>query len=114
MNLLKIIMVKVMNTNKITVIFSTIIIILIISIPTIYKVIKNHNNSLYQVVEDKIIEAAEKCYYEEKCLTDTILLKDLYELKYLEKINNPITKEYYNEESYVKRENNKFSFIAKE
>ena len=112
MNLLKIIMVKVMNTNKITLIFSTIIILLIISIPTIYKVVKVHNNNKYQVVEDKIIEAAKKCYYEEKCIENKIYLKDLYKFNYLEKISNPISKEYYNELSYVLRENNNFEFIV--
>lgn len=111
MNLLEIIMVMAMNTNKITIIFSVIAIFLIISIPTIYKVVKNHNNDLYKASENKIIEAAKKCYYEEICLDEKILLKDLYNLEYLDKISNPITKEYYNENSYVLRNNNTFEFI---
>lgn len=103
-----------MNTNKITVIGSIAIIILIISIPTVYKVIKTHNEILIEVVEEKIISAAKKCYFEEKCLNDKIYLKDLYELKYLEKVNNPITKEYYNENSYIIKENDNFIFKANE
>lgn len=99
-----------MNTNKITVIGSIIIILVIISIPTVYKVVKTHQENLYQVVEEKIIEGAKKCFYEEKCSEEKITLKMLYDLNYLEKISDPITKEYYNEESYVERKNTKFSF----
>ena len=101
-----------MTTNKMTVMGSVIIILLIISIPTIYKLVENHNNDLYKVVEEKIIGAAKKCYYEDKCTNNTITLKELYDLEYLENISNPITKEYYNEESYVEVES--FKFIVKE
>ena len=101
-----------MNTNKITIIGSVLAIVLIICIPTIYKVLKNHNDTLYRVVEDKIIGAAKKCYYEEQCLTKKIYLKDLYALEYLEEIIDPITKEYYNIDSYVIRENINFAFVV--
>lgn len=101
-----------MNINKINIIGSIIVILLLISVPTIYKVIKNHNNNLYQVVEGKIIGAAKRCYYEEKCDQNDISLKDLYELGYLEKISDPISKEYYDEKSYVKIKDNKFNFIV--
>lgn len=103
-----------MNTNKITIIGSIIAILLIILIPTVYKVIKIHHNNLYQVVEEKVINSAKKCFYEEKCLNEKIYLKELYELSYLEKVSNPITKEYYNEESYVEKNNNVFKFIVVE
>jgi len=103
-----------MNTNKITIIVTIIAILLILGIPTVYKVVNNHQNKLYQVVEQKIINSAKKCYYEEKCKEKKILLKTLYELNYLDKVSNPITKEYYNEESYVEFKNNKFKFIVKE
>ena len=101
-----------MNTNKITVIGSVIAILLIISIPTIFKVVKNHQDNLYQALEEKVINAAKKCYYEEKCIDTNITLKELYELNYLDKINNPISKEYYNEKSYVEYKDNKFKFIV--
>lgn len=103
-----------MNINKITIIGSIVAILLIISIPTIYKVVKNHQNNLISVVEDKIITAAKQCYFEEKCNDDVIYLKDLYNLNYLEKISNPITKEYYNENSYILKENNNYKFIVLE
>lgn len=100
-----------MNTNKTIVIGSIIIILLIIGIPTTYKVIKNHQNNLLKSTESKIVEAAKKCYFEEKCTEEKIYLKDLYTLEYLEKISNPITKEYYNEDSYVERKENIFKFV---
>ena len=91
---------------------SIIIIILIIAIPTTYKVIKNHNQNLYKVVEDKIVEKAKKCYYDKKCLEDKITLKELYKNKYLDKVSDPISKEYYNENSYVEIKNNKYKFVV--
>jgi len=103
-----------MNINKITIKGSVIVILIIILIPTIYKVVNNHQNNLYQVVEEKIINGAKKCFYEEKCMNENITLKELYDLNYLEPISNPVTKEYYNEESYIKRKGNKFTFIPVE
>ncbi len=102
-----------MNTNKITTIFCIIIIILLITIPTTYKVIKNHQNNLKRSTESKIIEAAKKCYYEDKCEGDKIFLKDLYNFDYLGKISNPLTKEYYSEDSYVEIKDNSFVFNEK-
>lgn len=100
-----------MTTNKITIIGSIIVIILIIFIPTTYQVVKKYQNNLYKVTNEKIIEAAKKCYFDDVCLEDVITLKFLYENNYLEKVSNPISKEYYNELSYVKRVDNKFSFV---
>lgn len=103
-----------MNTNKITIIFSIIAILLIISIPTIYNVITNHHNNLYRVVEEKIINSAKKCYYEEKCTNQKITLKELYEFNYLDKVSDPITKEYYADDSYIERKENIFTFYPLE
>ena len=107
-------MVITMNTNKIVVISSIVVIILIIGIPTTYKVIKTHNQTLYKVVEDKIVEKAKECYYDKKCLNEKITLKELYENNYLDKISDPISKEYYNEDSYVERKDNKYRFVVVE
>ncbi len=114
MNLLKIIMVIIMNTNKITIISSVIIIILILAIPTTYKVIKIHNQNLYKVVEDKIIEKAKECYYDKKCVNEKITLEELYEYKYLDIVSDPITKEEYNKLSYVEKKDDKYKFVVVE
>lgn len=106
-------MVKVMNTNKVSIISTIIAITLIIGIPTIYKVVNNHFDSLNKVVEKQVIEKAKSCFYNGICLNEKILLKELYDLG-LEKVSNPRTKEYYNENSYVLRENIEFKFIVVE
>ena len=100
-----------MNTNKITIKMTIVIILLIIFIPTICKVIDNHYNNLYKVVNQKVIEAAKKCYYEEKCLNNKITLKELYDLEYLDIVSDPVSKENYNVEYYVEISNNEFKFI---
>mgnify|MGYP000117505429 FL=1 len=102
-----------MNTNKVTFIASITVITLLLVVPTIYKVSKNHNDNLTKVAEDKIIASAKKCYYEGKCSDNKIYLKELYDKKYLDKISNPITKEYYNENSYIEIKNDEFKFIQK-
>ena len=107
-----------MNTNKITVIGSIIVIILIITIPTIYKVVSMHHDNLYRVVEDKIIEKAKKCRNDGICLNDKITLvsedSKTYEFQYIEKMSDPVTKEYYNENSYITIDNEQYKFVSVE
>ena len=105
-------MVKIMTPNKLTIMGSIIVIILIIFIPTTYRVIKDHQDNLYKVVDDKIIEAAKNCFFADICKESKITLKMLYENNFLEKVSDPISKEYYNELSYVKRTGNEFSFVV--
>ena len=103
-----------MNISKLSIISCIVAIMLIVSIPTVYKVIKNHQKHLVQASESKVIDAAKKCYYEEKCTNDVITLQELFDLNYLtENVSNPISKEVYNMESYVKVEDNNFSFFEK-
>lgn len=98
-----------MNKNKVIICTTIIALILIIGCPTIYKVIKNHNNKLYTITEKRIIEAAKKCWNENKCTNDEITLKELYDNKYLEREADPVTKKYYSENS--KLEKNKEGII---
>lgn len=100
-----------MNRNKVIIYMTIISILLIISIPTIYNIIKKHNDRLTLVTEKRITEAAKDCYLKDLCRDKKITLKELYNNKYLEKESNPITKEYYNENSYVLVENNKYTFV---
>ncbi len=99
--------------NKRIICITIVFILLLISIPTTYKVIKNHHNNLYKAVNEKIIESAKRCYYDEVCTDSTVTLEFLYENKYLNsKMNDPVTKEYYNESSYVKKDNNNYEFVV--
>ena len=76
----------------------------------IEKVIKKHNDKLILVKEKYIIEMAEKCINEYKCKSDKVTLKELEEFDYIKKEVNPVTKEYYNEKSFVTYENNEYVF----
>ena len=100
-----------MSRKKIIIYLTICGIIIITLIPTTYLIVKNHNNKLRDVTYKRITEAAKKCYLKEDCTEDKITLKELYDKKYLKKESNPITKEYYNEESYVKVSNKEYKFI---
>ena len=99
-----------MNRNKVIINITIVAIILIILIPTVYNIIKTHNDRLIKVTEKRIEEAAKDCYLKDICKDNKITLKVLYDNKYLEKESNPITKEYYNEESYVLVKNDTYTF----
>ena len=97
-----------MNRNKIIINTTIISIVIIVLIPTLYTIIKRHNDRLIEVSTKRITEAAKKCYEDEKCKNEKITLKELYDNKYLKKESNPITKEYYNEESFVTKKDNNY------
>lgn len=100
----------IMNDKKI---FSITIFIIVIPIlcVTLNGVYKNHQEKLILVSNKRIIEAAQKCYLEQKCLDEKITLEKLYEEKYLEEESNPITKEIYNYSSYVQLNDSLFEFF---
>lgn len=99
-----------MHKNKIIIYGTILIIILLISIPSTIKTVKKHNDRLESVVEKKIIETAQNCYYNDSCVNETITLAELYEKMNLEEMTNPITKQIYNENSYVDVKDN-FKFV---
>ena len=100
-----------MNRNKFIINATIIAIVLIILIPTVYTIIKKHNDRLLTVSHKRIQEAARDCYLDGICLEEKIILQQLYDNNYLEKESNPLTKEYYNENSYVLKNKNKYKFI---
>ena len=87
------------------------IVILLISSFTTYKVVKKHQYHLMEVTKKRIIEASTKCINQKKCDKYPITLETLYKLKYLEKEVNPVTKEYYNQKSYVEKKKNNLNFV---
>ena len=100
--------------NKKIVLITIVLVLLIIGIPTVYKVINKHYENVYKSIEGKIIYSAKKCVFDGKCSKDKITLKELYEFNYLEEVADPKTKEVYNNESYVEINNNTYKFIIKE
>lgn len=93
--------------NRIIVFITIIIIVLVIGIPTVINVKKDHEDKLLKVTEYKISEMAKKCFLDEKCEGNQTTLQQLYDLNYLNKQVNPISKKYYNSSSIIKYENKK-------
>lgn len=99
-----------MNRRIIT--FTVFIILALLIIPTVYKIYENHKEHLILVVEKEFLYQAKLCYYEDAC-SNQVTLKDLYQKEYLkEKLTNPISKEYYREDSYVNIETNEIRLIS--
>lgn len=100
-----------MKKNKI-ITYTFFIILGMIVVPTIYKIYTNHNNNLIKVVEEEFKYQAKKCYKESIC-NSKVLLKDLYDNKYIEeKLTNPLNKKYYEEDSYVDLNTNEIKLIS--
>lgn len=83
-----------------------------IIVPSVISVTSAHEESLYLVTEKRIIEAATLCIKEEYCSGDIIYLKELYEYDYLSDEYDPVTKEYYSEESYVIYNEDEAKFVS--
>lgn len=95
-------------------IYTTILLlILLIAVPSTYKVFHTHNERMRMNTIKKIEEAAEDCYYNDSCIEEKITLAEIYEKTGLQTMSNPITKKVYNEASYVDVQNN-FKFIEVE
>ncbi len=93
---------RVMNINKLSFNILLIAVFLILCVPTIYKVVKHHQESSYVVSEKLAIEKAKECYYKKDCALTKVTLKELYDKKYItEKLVDPKTKEEYSDQSYV-------------
>lgn len=102
-----------MSKNKLWIYSTCLILLLLIGIPSTYKVITKHNERMLKNTTQKIIEAAKNCYYNSSCVDTEITLKELYEKTGLSEMYNPVTKKIYNEKSYVNVKDN-FKFIEVE
>ena len=72
-------------------------ILLLIIVVSAYKAHQMHQERLYRVVHAEIKETARICYLMGDC-EGPITLSVLYELTDLERIIDPVTKEYMNED----------------
>lgn len=91
--------------NKVSIIILSIVFIILI-ISTIYKLNKNHEKKLYNVLYSKIEYVSYKCYLEEKC-DNNFKLKDLYDKEYLDIQYDPISKEELDENIKINIKDNK-------
>lgn len=99
-----------MTKNKTIIYITLIILISIIVIASFLKVGKIHDERMLEVTTKKIVDSAKKCYYNNSCINDKITLQELYEKMGLQVQTNPITKQVYNENSYVLVSEN-FKFV---
>ena len=97
--------------NKICITITIIIILSLVVGLTTYKVLDEHNAKLLLVEEKYLIETAKRCVNEDKCTGDKITLQTLYDLNYLDKQADPVTKEYYNSESYIEKKDTNYTFV---
>ena len=98
--------------NKIFITLTLFIIVVAVLGLTAYKVVNDHNEKLLLVKSEYIIEKAKNCLNGEKCTGTKVTLKTLYDLGYLETQVNPVTKEYYNPESYITVDGTNYSFVT--
>lgn|SRR5574344_2879939 len=89
-----------------------IIIILLIIVPSCMYVISSHNDSLWLVVNKEVVEAANKCKNENKCLDNSVTLKYLIDNNYIDKVYDPVTKEIISDNSYVDFSTNEFKVVS--
>ena len=88
--------------NKKIVILTIFIIMGMIIVPTVYKIFDQNGKDKIKVVEQEFLYQAKKCYNKGEC-NKIIYLKDLYEKEYItDKLISPITKKYYEDNSYIK------------
>ncbi len=90
-----------METNKKISILLTIVIILLIIVPTMIKVNNNHLAKLLKVETLKIKESAFTCYLKKDCKNNQIFITELIEKKYLIRGIDPRTDEYFSDNVYV-------------
>lgn len=104
---------KITIKNSIKYTISILMALAIILVPTIYKVLKHHNDNLKYVVDSLISEEAEKCFIEKKCQNDETTLQELYQYHYLEKVSDPVTKRLYSPDSKIAYKDNKIELHLK-
>ena len=92
---------KKLEKNDILTYIAFFCLIAVITIPTVITVNREHQKRILHVTITRIKESAERCFNREECEGDRVTLRELYKKNFLEPVSNPITMEYYNENSYV-------------
>ena len=96
--------------NRTIILITVLTIIISICMATVWKVNKRHEEREVLVVEKRIIEGAIDCFNKDDCEGDKVTLDTLIKKGYAKKEINPLTKTYYNLESYVIK-NEDYEFI---
>lgn len=98
---------KINNINIILII----IIVLLIIVPAAIFILNSHYDSMYLVIEKKVIEASQNCYNDSNCENKIITLKELIDKHYIDKIYDPKSKELINLDSYIDLDKNEFIIL---
>ena len=94
-----------MEKNKIKY-FIPIIIIAVLLFITAYKITKNREEKLYDVLYGKIEYAAKTCYLDKEC-EGKIVLQDLYDKNYIDIQYDPVTKEILDNKKSIELKDDK-------
>ena len=95
-----------MNKNKTIILFTVLVAILFITVPTIWNIYQNHSNRLYEVATKKILESAENCFYDDVCKGNQITIGALKKNGYLTSdVVNPKTRTYFDDSLTLIHEN---------
>lgn len=105
--------VRTMNINKLLILITLIAIVTVIGVESYTKINNHHYQLLNKVINKEIKYQALLCYRKKECKDNVILLKELYERKYLTTIVDPQTEKVYNENSYVTIDNNQVTITLK-
>ena len=96
--------------NRTIILITVLTIIISICMATVWKVNKRHEEREILVVEKRIIEGATECFNKGECEGNKVTLNALINKGYAKKEINPITKTYYNLDSYVIK-NEEYEFV---
>ena len=91
------------RTNKYIIIYLSLLIVLVGF--TVYKLIINHEEKLYEVLYSEIEYKSKRCYLEKKC-NNKLTLNDLYVNGYLDTMFDPVSKEELNKDLTIRIKKN--------
>lgn len=81
-------------------------------VSTAYKAYIIHEKRVIGVTEKRMIEGAKNCFFDSNCTGNRVTLKELVAKGYLKEEVNPQTKMYYNENSYIRIQDQNYEFVA--
>lgn len=106
-------MVKKMNKNKIIAILTVIAAILIVALPTLFKIYWGYEERTFLVASKKVLESASDCYRASDCHGE-VTIKELRSKGYLvEPVINPRTKTYFDESIVLVATDYEVTFLEK-
>ena len=102
-----------MNKNKIIAILTVIAAILIVALPTLFKIYWGYEERTFLVASNKVLESASDCYRASDCHGE-VTIKELRSKGYLvEPVINPRTKTYFDESIVLVAKDYEVTFLEK-